>query len=359
VGRIKTMSVAIVIDNGSSKIKAGFAGERAPTAVFPTVVGRPRSSSVVTMMSRREKYFIGDEAQERRGILSLMSPIKDGIITNWDDMEKIWNHTFKKELNVNVAEHPLLLTHSSTDHEKSMEILFEKFVVPALSLQNQAVLALFASSRVTGVVLQSGEDVTYALPVYQGYGLHYAEQAIALAGASVTEYLARNLAEKGFFYRSSVCDIKETLCYVKKGEEKVQSDAFFTLPDGEMIAVGDERRNCTEIMFDTSLFSTKHSSVQEITKTAVKSVVPDLHNELFENIVLAGGNSLFKGFAERMADELRALLSATMKVRVVEPPERLYSTWIGGSVVASLSTFADTCVSRKEYEESGRAIAHY
>ncbi|KAJ7340890.1 actin 1 [Mycena albidolilacea] len=377
-------AVALVFDNGSATSRAGCEwlivtirnyGDDMPSSIFPSVTGRPRHQGFLPPGYPRKDCYIGDEALAKRGILGLKHPIQNGWVHNWRDMEAVWRHTLLTELRVAPEEHPVLLADApdnpKTNREKAAEVLFEAFGVPAFYVQTGAVLALYAAGRSAGVVLDSGEGVSTCVPVYEGAALRWGVRSVDVAGWDMTDGVMRALMERGYpmttaAEREIVRDIKETLCYVTLDfEREVEAQApgaepRYELPDGQVITIADERFNVPETLFKPPPIDGEslRPGIHELIFKTITSCDAELQPELYKNIVLSGGNTLFPGLPERLTKELRKLAPPDVTVEIHAPRERKYSAWMGGSIMASLSTFRNLWCSRQDYDEFGPAVVH-
>ncbi len=363
----------IVIDNGSEVMKAGFAGEAAPRGVFPSLVGTPRYQGIMVGMGQKDSY-IGHEAQRMSGILNITKPIRRGCVTDWGAMEKLWHHIFYHELGVAPEDQAVVLMAApfaaAADRERMTETMFETFSVPSLWVACAPQTALSASGRATGVVLDCGGGVSCVAPIYKGNTLHGGVTRLELAGFDLTDSLMKMLTDRGYSFttaaeREIVRSLKEELCYVAADFDQELSateagaiERLYPLPDGQVIVVSSERFGCPEALFRPHLVGVASAGIHEALHAAIMACDEAIRDELYANIVLGGGSTMFPGFADRLKAEVSALAPPGTTVCVIAPPDRGLASWIGASQLASSSASAGMWISRQDYDEHGPSIVH-
>lgn len=258
------------------------------------------------------------------------------------------------------------------NREKMTQIMFETLDVPALYIAIPAVLSLYASGKITGLAIDSGHQLTSVVPVYEGHALRNDMEQMCLAGSDVTKYIIRLLSERGIYLAGDsnlecVRDIKEKYCYVaydyceemNKAEYSVDLEKMYKMPDGREISVGKERFTASEAIFHPLLVGLEQDGVDVTAYKSVMKFDSDIRRQLFGNVVISGGSTMFPGFSGRIVKGLKKRASPSMNVSLVCPHiDRKLSAWLGGKILCSLASFQQSWILKDEYEESGPAIVH-
>lgn len=357
----------IVIDNGSAYCRVGFSGDDSPTAIFPTLIGKPKLVDDST-----KEFYVGDEARTNRRKLSLVFPVKRGIITHWKEMEKIWHHAFYNKLKIDPKEHPVVLTevplNAKANTRRIVKILFEKFNIASIYLTCHSVAALFCSGRATGVVLDSGAGATHSVSIYEGYAIPHATMRIEVDGNDLTEYLTKLLMERDVSLAMNmelVQDIKENMCYVAQDyeveltkDQDSTKERRYKLPDESNLILEKERFMCPEALFQPALLGMEGNGVhQALSECILKSDI-DIRDDLYANIVLSGGSMLFAGMKERIHRELSTLAPTGTVIKTSDNSSVEHPAWCGLSIVSNLHWYMVMLRTREEYDEQGPGIIH-
>lgn len=374
----------IVCDNGTGFVKCGYAGANFPAHIFPSIVGRPiiRATNKIGDIDVKD-LMVGDEASKLRSMLEISYPMQNGIVRNWEDMCHVWDYTFGKEkMNINPRECKILLTeppmNPTTNREKMIEVMFEKYGFAGTYIAIQAVLTLYAQGLISGVVVDSGDGVTHICPVYEEYALPHLTRRLDIAGRDITMYLIKLLLLRGYAFNHSadfetVRMMKEKLCYISynlETEEKLALETTvlvesYTLPDGRVIKVGGERFAAPEALFQPHLINVEAQGIAELVFSTIQAADIDMRSELYKHIVLSGGSTMYPGLPSRLEREIKQLYlervlkndTSTLnkfKIKIEDSPRRKDMVFMGGAVLAEITKDRDAVwMLREEYEEKG------
>ncbi|KNE68673.1 hypothetical protein AMAG_12842 [Allomyces macrogynus ATCC 38327] len=425
---------ALVLDVGSTWTKAGWAGEDTPDLYMPSSIGYipPPPSDAMAVdgepapkvaASSDGQWFVSEgESTLWRPNMEMRNPLTEGVVSDWDAYEQIWEYTFRKHLRVNPEEHPLLVAepawNPSEARQRAVELAFETFDFPAFFMAKTPVLSSFAAGKGGALVIECGGGMTSVTPVHDGYilkkgvvqqplaGDHLSHQALltfafnkiniqpqymigkklAVAPAQPAQVILRDRPNTTpSFHRLALTrtfhDFKETVCAVStttfREHDFRATSKPYEFPCGYNNVFSVERYRLPEVLFQPkSLFippallgdDSPHAtlpvprdpmlSLTQMIDQAVRAVDVDLRPGLLSNVIVTGGTAQIPGFAERVQNELAGLFPGA-KIKVYSPssmPEKKFGAWLGGSILASLGTFHQLWISKKEYEEVGKSI---
>ena len=360
----------IIIDLGTGYCKSGFSTDEIPSSIISCLVGKPKYASGRVGFDKK-KFFVGKEASAISGVLNINNPVSEGVINNWDDIEKLWEHIFTNELKVDPIEYNTMITESpmnpKENREKMTQIMFETFNVKGLYIAIEPILSLYSIGKHTGIVSDLGEHISYFAPIFYGCPLPHAVIRLNFAGNNLTEYMLKLLEENGERFSTTaekkiIKIIKEKSCYIALDyDEEIKSVPMFDyeLPDGSKINIKEQRIRCPEVLFKPSMLGKEGNGISKSCYDSIQKCNIDIRKDLFNCIVLAGGTSMYNGLPERFKKEIKYLSPENVKeeVKIISSLERKYAVWIGGSIL-SHSSSDSIWITKKEYEEYGDLIVH-
>lgn len=374
----------VVLDNGTGFVKCGFAGANFPTAIFPSMTGRPtlRAETAVNGIEVKD-LMVGDEAEALRHMLNIKYPMENGVVRSWDDMKHVWKYTFEEKLKLpDVTKAKVLLTEAPHNGKfnrvKMVETMLEHFQVQGVYVAIQAVLTLCAQGLLTGIVVDSGDGVTHIVAVNSGFAMPHLTRRLDIAGRNITKYLIKLMLLRGYAFNHSadfdtVRQIKEKLCYVgydidqeaRLAAETTVLVEKYTLPDGRIISVGSERFEAPEALFQPHLVDVDSVGVAELVFNVINEAPMDTRRDFYKHIVLSGGSTMYPGLPSRIEREIKQLyLERVLKgdtsglnklsIRIEDPPRRKHMVFLGGAMMADiLKDKPEYWVTKAEWAEQG------
>ncbi|MFX1328848.1 MAG: zinc ribbon domain-containing protein [Promethearchaeota archaeon] len=312
----------IIIDIGSAYVKIGFAGEPGPRFVFPCITGTEKYKSVMVDVSARSIY-VGNDVSRMRGVLKIKHPISRGDIMEWESYYEILNYIFYSLLRIeDLTQYPVFYCESPFIQRETKEyiarLFFETHRVRSLIMMPTPLLSLFSVGLTTGLVIESGDGLTWIVPIINGKLVNHAVQKLPLAGIDVNQNLKSLLMREGVSIASSAADeiiqdIKEKNCYFvldPNRPPKVSEMFSVAMPDGSTINVPTYiLYQAPEVLFNPAMLG--YSNIMNIPQAIIASLqnIDSLYwYDLLTHVVFSGGNLSYNGFKERFESELDVLL---------------------------------------------------
>jgi len=348
----------IIIDIGSAYVKIGFAGEPGPRFVFPCITGTEKYKSVMVDVNARSIY-VGNDVSRMRGVLKIKHPISRGEIMDWESYYEILNYIFYSLLRIeDLNQYPVLYCEPPFIQRETKEyiarIFFETHRVNSLIMMPTPLLSLFSVGLTTGLVIESGDGLTWIAPIINGTIVQHAVQKLTIAGIDVNQNLKNLLMREGVSIASSAADeiiqeIKEKNCYfVLDPNTQIKAGDLFSvlMPDGSNINVPTYiLYQAPEVLFNPGMLG--YSNTLNIPQAVIASIrnIDSLYwYDLLSHIVFSGGNLSYSAFQERFESELNLLLPQLGSIpKPVTPLSAVKSELIKLQAVEISKKKEDTC----------------
>ncbi|KAM7347527.1 uncharacterized protein ACRADG_007094 [Cochliomyia hominivorax] len=368
-----TRNTVTIIDCGSSVIRAGFAGDEAPLVSIPTIVGKSMSDNVT-------KKVYGNAAYKSSTDYKLSYPVERGFIKDWNDAEELLEHIIEHDLRIQPKMHQLMFTEAPNNppinQEKTAELMFEKFQFNAFLLMPSTPMAMYGYGSTTGVIVESGAGQTHIVAVKDGDYIKDSYRNIPLGGNDLTKYLGQLLTQSGnggYFSgkrneREILDEIKRVGCHVvlnyddEMKKYQVNPDLITDhaiLRDGTMIDMKTEVFRVPELLFKPDIIGVHSGGIPQNIHDCIEACDPNLRTQLYGNICLSGGNTMFYGIKDRLLWEVKTYAGPNVNVKINALPQRENLVFLGSSLVGVCPKLRDNLISYQEYREVGKQIVHW
>ena len=357
----------IVVDMGGGTIKLGVAGDTKPLSVYPCMV---RCENHRFDSPDPVPTIFCDESQDDIAYLPARSPIEHGFITDWENMEGIFDHVLREKCPLDSWDRPLLISNHHTnkdDNEQSEKILqmrFETFNAPSCYVAQSTSLAAFRAAKPTCAVIDCGDSVTDICCLYEGCGITRSVKVVDIAGSEISTHIRVKVMEasgRTNTERRTAREIKEKWTYVADcpTERKETENVTIESPWEEFHLTSPDAFHCPEMLFNPRGYGFDFDGIGQTLLNSIMECDEEIRKELFSNIVLSGGTTMCPGFAGRLGAEIARLAPPNTRVNIVAPPERDLVVWRGGSMLAASDLFSEMAITRLEYDEVGKSIVHH
>ncbi|KAI0986319.1 hypothetical protein GJ496_005527 [Pomphorhynchus laevis] len=387
---------ALIFDIGSRSARIGYAGTDIATFDISSVAGVVPNFSDDNNGNdnyKTDQYYFGDmHLKANIPNMEIHNFMSEGCVSNWLLFEEMINFVYTKQLCTQPDQHPVLFSehvlNPRENRERLCEIMFEKFEIPAIQIIKNPVLSLFSQGKSNGVVLDIGHNCTVVAPVLDGYTmlravvqsstvagyplLQYYKKILKIDNKSLTVRVAENATQsyKDYIGMSVMMDLTAATLQLYDRSPydatilEQMPHVTYELPDRTILDIGEERYRTSERLFSTHQYNIEEAGkidLASMINSSVRLCDVDVRLPLYSNIFVVGGVSLIPGIVDRLSYELSTRVPHSAKLKVVSPSnasDKLYSTYIGGSIIASLGSFHSRWISKHEFSENGNSIVH-
>jgi actin-related protein len=361
----------LIFDIGQFSCKIGYGGENEPRHTFYTITGQPKYQGIGLEQEQKKPIYIGNEIVDHIGLYKISHPVANGgEIVQWEEFKAIIDYIFYL-LRVNPSMCKILFTTnpflSRESKKRLFEFFLEEYTIGGYYPVRGALLTMYSGGFDTGLVVDMGAANIRITPIYKSFVISHAVKFLNLGGNVLDKFMSTKLEEIGMATKSSseqnlVRLLKERACFTSldfdtdmKNKDKFLKE--YALPDSTTIEIGQERFLIPELLFNPTLNSIESESIVEGIVNAIESCDIDIRRELLYNIFLTGGTSMIPLFEVRLKHEIEEELVRRERVgqniRIIASKGRVYSNWVGGSILSMIPEFQQNWIDRKKYFEDG------